>query len=471
MAMKYIYVFVLLASQLIFDQIVAQNKRTGPWTISGTVRDENGTPIAGASVYELNKCGTTTDTSGHYILVCDTRPLAITTRYFGYFARQLKIEDADFQQNRAYKNIEMLSQTPVLKEVTITAKPIEIIVEEDFTKDLYDFGFANEYLLLLLREKKQYYLRLVTEQGETISQLRLPEMCRTLHRSCLGDFHAVGEQHVWEVVLGPNKVDTMMRYQVSDFKRFIEPCVQSVENQYFFRKYGLLNQSVTYTVYEQNKTPQKVIEITNERGLSNAEGAIGDFLTGKPFVWRTPERQGGMTNVDISGMIAQDGQSDPYTSENLVTHVCHSCYDQLYRLSELENIRSDSVYAPLLKIKDTLCLFDHVNGKLMRFSPKVAQQEVIPIRYFLEKSWSKQLIQDDVSQRIYARFAPKEGLQLREINAQSGAVKATYDLTVAPYLAGHFKIRNGILYCLGQSDVTVPNKMLYKMNIFAKRKG
>ncbi len=469
--MKFFYVFLFLFFGLMAADLRSQNNDARPWILSGTVRDENGSPIAGASVYELNKCGTTTDTLGHYTLICDACPTLITARYFGYFAQQLKIKKTDFQQNKARKDIQMLSQNPVLKEVTITAKPIETIIEEDFTKDVYDFGFAGEHLLLLLREKKQYYLRLVTEQGTTISQLRLPEMCRYLHRSCLGDFHAVGEQHVWELILGINQVDTMLRYRVSDFRQYIEPCVQSVENQYFFRKYGLLNQSITYTVFHQGQPPQKVIEITNERGLSNAEGAIGDFLSGKPFIWRTPNRQDGLTNIDISGMVADNGQPDPYASENLVTHVCHSCYDQLYRLSELENIRSDSVYAPLLKIRDTLCLFDHVNGKLIRFGPSVAQQEVIPIRYFLEKGWCKQLIQDDASQRIYAHFAPKDGLQLREINAKNGTVKATYDLSFTPYLADHFKIRNGILYCLGQPDVTIPNKILYKINIFAKRKG
>jgi hypothetical protein len=129
------------------------------------------------------------------------------------------------------------------------------------------------------------------------------------------------------------------------------------------------------------------------------------------------------------------------------------------------------VYAPLLKIRDTLCLFDHINGKIMRFGPSVAQQEIIPIRYFLEKGWRRQLIQDDASQRIYARFSYKGGLQLRETDARNGKIRAIYDLTFAPYLADHFKIRNGILYCLGQPDVTIPNKMLYKINIFARRKG
>lgn len=55
---------------------------------------------------------------------------------------------------------------------------------------------------------------------------------------------------------------------------------------------------------------------------------------------------------------------------------------------------------------------------------------------------------------------------LKEISPYSGAVLRTLDVSIAPYLSKKFKMRNGMLYFIGQPNINQPNQQLYRVNIF-----
>jgi hypothetical protein len=438
------------------------------WVVTGTVRGDQGEPLVGASVIVDGEFNTVTDTLGQYVVRKADIPKLLTIRYLGYFPQKGVLNTQDYQNTQANIDFALVNQAPSLGEVTITAKPIEAIVTEDFTIDLYDFGFVGQNILLLLREKKRYVLRLIREDGEVLSQLRLPESCHVLHRSCLGDFHVLGEHSAWEISFKDTELDTLSRYTADDFHRFIEPCEQQSGGQFYFAQHGLLNQSLKYIVFEQNKQPRVAFDIRDAKGLDNAMGALGDFFDNKPMIFRTPawRKQAGETaEFEIHETLRESGNLS--TVEELIKLAGYGD-DQIYRISELEAIRRDSVYAPILKINDTLCLFDHTNNRIVRFGPLLERTDVVFMSYHLVKGWEKLLLQDDQNNRIYARFSDHKGLILKEINASTGREKKTYALALAPYVSEKFKIRNGMLYFIGQPDVNTPNKILYKLNIFAE---
>lgn len=437
------------------------------WTLSGTIRGDQGETLVGASIFVDATFRTVSDTSGRYRIRLDARPGTITIRYLGYFPQKAVLNTGDFQGNEAHLDFTLVNQEPVLGEVTITAKPIETIVKEDFTTDLYDFGFVGQDILLLLREKKRFYLRLIREDGEVLSQLRLPEACHVLHRSCIGDFHVVGERSAWEVAIKDKTLDTLGRYPLENFVKFVQPCVQQSYGQYYFAQHGLLNQSLRYLVFEDNKTPRVAFEIQDRKGMDNAEHALGAFFNGAPMIYRTPywaKGPGPTAEFEIHETWGKFGAVS--TVEGLTTLSGYDD-DQIYRISELETIRRDSVYAPILKINDTLCLFDHTNNRIVRFGPQLERTDVVSLSYHWEKGWDKLLLQDAQNNRVYAKFSNPGGLILKQINLKTGRAVKTYQLTLAPYISEKFRIRNGVLYFIGQPDVNTPNKILYKMNIFA----
>lgn len=448
---------------LISSAVFAQNT----WTVTGTVRGDQGELLVGASVMADGVLNTVTDTSGRYTLRAASMPQAVTIRYLGYFPQKYALKAGDFQNKQAQLDFLLVNQEPTLGEVTITAKPIETIVEEDFTIDLYDFGFAGKNLLLLLREKKKFLLRLIREDGEVLSQLRLPEECHVLHRSCIGDFHVVGSDWAWEVSIRNTDLDTLPRYPAANFHKFVEPCVQQSYGKYYFAQHGILNQSLKYIVFEDKKEPRVVFDIRDEKGMENAMMALGDFFTNKPMIYRTPYWAKGAGPTAEFEIHETWGKFGELSKVEGLTALSGYDDDQIYRISELETIRRDSVYAPMLKINDTLCLFDHTNNRIVRFGPQLERTDVINLTYHLAEGWGKLLLQDVPNNRIYARFSSRKGLILKEINPKTGLAEKMYELRLAPYVSDKFKIRNGVLYFIGQPDVNTPNKMLYKMNIFA----
>ncbi len=439
------------------------------WIVSGFIYGDKGEPLAGASVIANNVLAAISDTSGFYTLTRQEIPGSITIRYLGYFPQKTNLNTADFHQGKARIDFSLVNQEPVLDEVTISAKPIENILKEDFTTDLYDFGFVGKNLLLLLRIKKQHYIQLVRDDGERLSSMALPEACRVLHHSCMGNFHVVGENFAWEIAVRGNTIDTLTRYGATSFHQLVEPCAQQSGGQYYMAKHGLLNQSLSYIVYEDNKPPRLAFNITDKKGMERAQAALGDFFSGKPMIYRTTlwaKAPGPTAEFEVYENLG--ALEDLNTVEKLTSQSGYGD-DQIYRLSELETIRRDSVYAPLLKINDTLYLFDHTNGRLLRFGPRLERTDVKFIDYQNTKGWRKLLLQDMTTNRVYARFSSKNGLLLKEINPSTGREGKMYDLKLAPYLAEKFKIRNGMLYFIGQPDVSIPNKVLYKMNIFAAK--
>lgn len=456
--MRFLFAFLLvLASHMLSSQT---------WFVSGIVRGEDAAPLVGASVVADDRCSARTDANGFYVLRCDQRPLAMTVRYVGHFTQRTVLQPNAFTNQRAELDWVLDSQNPAIPEVTIAAKPMEAIVSENLNTHLFDFGFVGENLLLLIREKRRYWLRLMTEKGGILSQIELSGTPTLLHRSCTGNFHVIGDQFGWEIALHRDRLDTLPRYAKTYFTRYVQPCAQQMGEQYYFQSHGLLNQSVQYHVFSEGQKPVKIFEVKDQSGARYALGAVRDFFANKPIIFRTQAFSYSRYGSQLEAAMFGESEGNLSELESMLGFVCHECYDQIHRLSELEVIRRDSVYAPLLKIRDTLCLFDHVNGRLVRFGPQMAGMEVIPIRYFLENGWQKLLLVDEQSQRIYARFSRQGGMILKEISPYSGAVLRTLDVSIAPYLSKKFKMRNGMLYFIGQPNINQPNQQLYRVNIF-----
>ena len=185
------------------------------------------------------------------------------------------------------------------------------------------------------------------------------------------------------------------------------------------------------------------------------------------MIFRTPYWAKKKPETDEFEIIQPWETNASYNTVEGLTNLSGYDDDQIYRIAELEAIRRDSIYAPLLKINDTLCLFDHVHNNIVRFGPRVAETKVVPMAYHQEKGWVKLLMQDITTNRVFARFSNRNGLILKEISPVNGQVLKTMELELTPYISDKFKMKNGMLYFIGQPDVNTPNKMLYKMNIFA----
>jgi hypothetical protein len=339
---------------------------------------------------------------------------------------------------------------------------VQILIEEDFSNDIYDYEFAGANLLLLLRRKQQHLLRLVGANGDVLAEIVLAGNPRLLHRSCTGGLHAVGSQFAQELIVNVLELDTFPRYPLRKFKTIIEPCVLKNDRYYVYRQVMLLKQAVRYTFFDAYGGRHPLTDVWNSAAIREAYTAYRNFMNNEPFVVRP---------VPPAELIDKDFRLDAFPDEYNISLDIKSLLplvmsaDQNSWLGAMKIIEADSNYAPMFKLNDKILVFDHIHGEIRQFDDAFRKEGTIPIYYQKEKGWRKELLKDDVTEVLYAHFAPNGRHELQKIDVSSGNTVKSYPLDEVLYLSHRFKIRDGYLYYLGQEDVNIPNYKLFKVNI------
>lgn len=456
--MKQLWLPVLLV--LFFGRLQGQ----GAWQISGQIRSEAGEPLPGTLVQIDDSTGVVADAEGYFQLSAAVRPDELTARCLGFFPRRILLQDSDFQGRNARIELTLTSQETALQEVSITAKKVEVLAEENFLTDIYDYTFAGENLLLLVRERKRYYIRLMNEAGEKLDELQIAGQPTALHRSCTGSLHLAGPVFAQELTLNGSQLDTFSRYSLQKFRQFVAPCVQENRGYYFFRVNGPFNKSVTYLYFDPERNRRVLAVIRDDAGEAEAMEAYGALRSGAPLFIHSLEAMPGVS--DGFNALGTAEPADLFNDAALQQYA--NSHAQMAHWSWLQALKMDSVYAPLLKIGDTLMLFDHIRGELRRFNDTYSRETKVPLQYHLAKGWKKELLKDEATQVVYGHFAPGDRHCLRRIHLDTGNTGTEYPLPEVPHISGNFKMRNGFLYFLGRADNNIPNASLYKVNIFQK---
>lgn len=438
------------------------------WQISGYVRSESGEALPGALAQINDSMGAVSNAEGYFVFRTAQRPAELTLRCLGYFPRRFVLRNDDFNGTRALLEVVLTAQETALQEVSITAKRVETLAEENFSTDIYDYVFAGEHLLLLMRDRKRYYARLVSESGEKLDEIQLDGQPTMLYRSCTGSLHLAGDFFAQELTLNGLHIDTFPRYALQKFRQFVLPCVMQYKGYYYFRVRGLFNKSVSYYYFDPERRRYLLAVIEDAAGKEEAMAAYGALRTGAPLLIRSTSAMEALPGIGDGFGLPDPGHPVNVFSDESLQHYANS-NDQLAHWSWMQVIKSDSVYAPLIKVNDTLLLFDHINGDLYRFStPPLQDKKEGALSYQNAAGWQREILKDETTQALYAHFAPGNRHALRRIDTGTGRTAAEYPLPDVPLISRNFKMRNGFLYCLGQPQAGIPNAGLYKVNIFSK---
>ena len=439
------------------------------WEVYGIIRSNTGEAVQGASVYINDTVGVVSNESGMYKIVSDTRPAELTVQHLSHFSRRILLPAGAFENRRLQMDVLLTAQFVALPPVDIVSPKVQTLITEDFSVEIYDYEFAGENLLLLIRQRKQHLLRLVGESGAVLSELPLAGNPRRLHRSCTGGLHAVGSFFAQELIVNVLELDTFPRYDVRQFRSGIEPCVLKHDRYYIYRKATLFNQAIHYWFFDAYGGRHHLTDILNRASIREAYRAYRYFLNNMPFTVR-PEKTPYSESIDKGFHLDEfpDEYEVPLDIKALMPLALSA--NQTSWLGVLKTIEADSNYAPLFKIGDKILVFDHVNEEIRQFDDAFRRESSIPIAYQKGKGWRKELLKDDVTQALYAHFAPNGRHELQKIDVGNGAVIKSYPMDEVLYLSHHFKIRNGYLYYLGQEHVNIPNCKLFKVNIAQQNK-
>jgi hypothetical protein len=440
--------------------------QTPDWQVEGFVKNEMGEHLPGARVQAADSIVAISDALGFYRVRLRARPDALTAVSIGYFPKTETIR-ADVPEEQPFRlNFVLEQQITPLPEVRIGAKRAEIIVTENFQTDIIDFELIGEKVLLLMRTRKKHLVRLLDPKQRILAEIELPGQPGILHRSCTGVIHVAGTDFARELIIThDDRLDTFPRYDAAEFFRLVEPCVLEHDGYYFFRKRGAFNQSVSYWFVDPAKQRRPLIEIRNAAGMREAGYAYNGMVNGAPMVvepnlppdWRGQPFYEGF-----------DYEPDVYRGDHSLEHLqkMANTNAQIAHVSWLESIRLDSIYAPLLRLDDTLLLFDHEHDVALRFQADSARQfQRLPIRYHHAPGWQKKLLRDRARGDLYALFAPGGRHLLRQLNPHNLEPVADYPLPELGYFPSQIKVWDGFAYFLARPDPTDVNARLYKVNI------
>ncbi|MEZ4941710.1 MAG: carboxypeptidase-like regulatory domain-containing protein [Saprospiraceae bacterium] len=427
--------------------------------IRGRVLDENGEALPGTTLQTTDRQAVT-DAAGRFNLDIPSKTGWLTVRCIGYFPQRIALDTLRFSGQIARLDIFLKSNAVNLPEIAISSKPMESVFQEDFRSNLLDYDFAGEDLLLLVQLGKKYFLQLTTDNGRLLTELQLPEPADLLHRSCTGDLHVVGEHHAREITLAGNRIDTFPRYTTDLFYKLVKPCVLEQNGYYFYQKTGAYRQSVQYLYYDPDRKQHLLAIIRNEIIEAQLRRRHMEILAAYMLT---------LSDLDRDDIL--DGYS-PLTDPEKVLRP-----ENLTRMAEtnglvanigfFSTLAEDSVYAPLIKVGSRIYLLDHVNDKMLRIAMPPRHDQTAPLTYHRSAGWRKQVLVDAALERVYGRFSAKDGaLVLKELDLETGGARKTYTPAIAPYLSNNFKMRNGMLYFIGQPNVNIPNRRLYKLNLF-----
>ena len=437
------------------------NAQSGDWRITGRVFGEGGEILPGATVVADESVQAVADTAGLFDLRLRECPKVITVRQLGYFPQRMRLDTVAFSGKNARLQFFLVSNAVSLPEVAISERPVQTLFQENFQTNLLDYAFAGQDLLLLVREGRKYFLRLTTDAGRVLAEIRLPDQPFTqLHQSCTGDFHVVSQSAAWEVALRSAQIDTLPRYPAARFHELVEPCVLIHNDFYFFREMGPFRQSVRYVYFDLNEQRHLLAYIRNEAAeaqlLRRYREILSAYMQTIPDVDRDDIQAGRSPLADPAYALRPENLAKMAETNALVSAI-----------GFFNVLAADSVCAPLFRVGDRLCIFDHVNDVLLRFRLDTQDDSSVKIEYHKASGWRKEVIVDAALDRVYGRFAGKGGgLVLKEIDVESGRIRSEYAPEIAPYLAENFQMRNGYLYFIGQPQASVPNRRLYKVNLF-----
>jgi CarboxypepD_reg-like domain len=445
--------------------------QTSNWELRGTITDEYGTPLPGASILTDDITRAVTDATGEFVAPSPTRPKVLAVRRLGFVNYRLKLDTLQWRNQKAYLNITLNTDNPQLQEVVISSSPIQAIFKEDFSHELLDYAFAGPNLLLLVKEKKKYFLRYTTDEAAVLSEMRLPSDVQPtrIHTSCTGAHHVVGRTAVWEVGIAKDNVDTFPRYEPIKFYQLVEPCQVAIDDHYFYRRMGNFNQSAHFYYFGPDRRRRHLLTVMDTVAEQNAWATFGRFVTGSPYFLTRPvdlggggfARMGGGTGLDPEEIAAE---AKSLSISELIKILNPESNDQLYSFGALQNQILDSVYAPMLLIHEQLYVLDHSNNYLVHISGAEMQLNRLPLSYHLQKGWQKDVLHDVANGKVYGVFYHAiQGYSLAEIDFKTGKSRSNLMVKGIPFLSERFKVRNGRLYVIGQPDINIPNKFLYRI--------
>ena len=413
--MKNIQILLIL---LLFHEITFSQQKG--FYLKANVKDSTTSDaVANASVVINGTTNATlTDNKGNFSLWIDKTPSILKISHLGYQEKFIKIESHATNN----LNIVLSKKINLLRELSVNInKPIPL--NEGQPLYIKDYEFSGDKIIALAYNFKTYpkaFLYIMNQNGDTLCSAKLKNSGK-LYKDCFKNNHFITNSTVWQLLADSSLVSMVHPEDIETFNDEILPLITELNGNYFFEKYYYHDQLLQYYYYDKKVAKLKELKVIMDKS--------------KLFMLRDRER-------------IIDGSSDPAVQE---------------RFEDLAFYKP--VFAPLIKLHDTICIFDFTNSKIEFYSDSVSMIKEIPISFHNNKYWKREIFLDDVKEKVYTLFR-KDGIStIQEINLKTGELANSSVIPELPFI-DKIKINNDNIYFLYTEHNEQSNyKKLYRMKI------
>lgn len=387
--------------------------------ISGKIIDATSKkPVEGAHISIAEKTeGTSSDKDGNFILDAKQIPVLLNISHVSYNEKIIQVSSLN------EVTIELELMTYLINPVHVSGNEIKTVLDTN-RLNIIDYEFYNESILLLTHNytTSEYFLMLADYSGKPLGRKKLSIKPEKLFKDCMNFFHLVGKDFSYEIVIDKNQILLSNPMNTAKFNELLPRCIEELGGKYYFNQYLTKKQSLSYYYIENEKaTPVKIKEVADEFAIK---------------MWKDEARFATLGGIK---------------------------YDEFdARFAELCVYKP--VYAPLVKLNDTLYIFDYVNNYIEHYSPEHKIIRKIPIEYHKNKDWEKDLFIDEKENKLYVHFIKNGISMLREINVNSGLLGNPIKVPQMPFIE-NIKVHGGFIFFISKSNNENAVRKIYSKRI------
>lgn len=427
------FVFFIVTAHSLFGQ-----NRNFKHIVGKVISTEN-KRITNATVFENGGAGTVTDNFGVFMLKSSNDTVVLSISHLQYNPIKQKVIFSD-KKDTVFINITMVPKVEMLNEVSISANKVQQFYSDNKITIL-DYTISNDTLKVLLRKKRDYYLRIVVG-GNVIRDWSLNFKPIKFYTDCFDNKHIYSDDTVCQLFVNNCLPQIVARVPVKKFKEIVEPCIINLDKAIVFKELGMYNQKVIYfSIDKETKKKQLLKIIEYKAGRFYASELRRDLI--KHYMTVTPEHENVITNNMWNGDVFDLRSTNFEFSDKL----------HFYK-----KIAIKPIYCPIYKYNNGVLLFNHVSNEIEFFDSTLKQVKVLPIQYPKEDSWDSNIIETHQND-FYAQFINNGIVTLNKIDLIQGTI--TSSCTIEKYIFPEkIQIDNGYVYFFRKIKNTEDQELL-----------
>jgi len=413
-------------------------------TIYGTIKNGEGKPLVGASIYEPHQeIGVPSLTDGIYEIELKKKDIQLQISFVGYQSKILKISKSQLKINQKIDVI-LIRKVKTFDPIEVSSSPVKKVIDQDNLL-IKDFAFYGDSLVLLLKSPENgYFLEIKDESAENGVRFNLNFRPKYIEYDCFGNLQLIAKDSVFQFALVENEIHLIDQFSIKTYEDLIKPCATENSKYFVFESLGAHGQSINYTFFpkdsNEEKTQIKILDLVGFKvaaqyyieiiAIYNSVVSYGDNIIA-----------GGIWNGDMK-----------YLNETPLLNQMITFYDKILALP---------IYSPIFNQQNQFILFDHTNGFIeYPFSEKIK----VKINYQESRNWIEIISYDKWTNEFVTYFKKNGIYSAHYINTGTGKLKNGIILEENAY-PENLKIKNGFIYYLHKDFDDFYGNVLLKQKI------